>query len=223
MNIAKRGLVHFCEALLRLRARHQKWTSPLFAAGDHKLGARKGDRSIFRRRVWEGSESVGKNGPVPFSGFTLLEIILALAILAGSLAALGEVMRSAGQNAAMTESETQAQILAASVMDELASGARQLSAVNQSPLDSSSNPPWIYSIAMEDTGHQELVAVRVSIAQQLDARLQPARFELVRWMANPNYVPPEKTDESDTSTTSPSSSSSSSGSSASGSGAGGQP
>ena len=121
----------------------------------------------------------------------------------------------------MTEGETQAQILAASVMDELASGARQLTAVNQAPLDSSSNPPWVYSIAMEDTGHQELVAVRVSIAQQLDARLQPARFELVRWMANPNYVPPEKTDESDTSTTSSSSSSSSS--STSGSGAGGQP
>ena len=58
------------------------------------------------------------------SGFTLLEIILALAILAGSLAALGEVMRLADQNASLTEDETQAQILAASVMDELVAGCR---------------------------------------------------------------------------------------------------
>ena len=56
------------------------------------------------------------------TGFTLLEIILALAILAGSLAALGEVMRLADQNASMTRDESQAQILASSVMDELVAG-----------------------------------------------------------------------------------------------------
>ena len=41
------------------------------------------------------------------TAFSLLEVILALAILAGSLAALGEVMRMAGQAARLTESETQ--------------------------------------------------------------------------------------------------------------------
>jgi general secretion pathway protein I len=150
------------------------------------------------------------------SAFSLLEVILALAILAGSLAALGEVMRMAGQAARLTESETQAQILAASLMDELASGARQLTAVSQSTLDSSSNPPWTYSIALEDTGYQQMVAVRVTIEQQLDSRLQPARFELVRWMPNPNYIPPETEDESKSS-----SSSSTSGQSSSSSGTNG--
>lgn len=140
--------------------------------------------------------------------FTLLEVILALAILAGALAALGEVMRLGDHLATMTEGETQAQILAASVMDELAAGARQLTAVSQASLDANSNPPWLYSIAIENTGFQELVAVRVLVEQQLDARLQPARFELVRWMANPNYVPPETEQQSDSSTSSTSSSSS---------------
>lgn len=153
------------------------------------------------------------------SAFSLLEVILALAILAGSLAALGEVMRMAGQAARLTESETQAQILAASVMDELASGARQLSAVSQSALDSSSDPPWVYSVALEDTGYQQMVAVRVTIAQQLDSRLQPAHFELLRWMANPNYVAPQTDDQSQSTTSSSSTSGSSSGSS---SGTGGQ-
>jgi general secretion pathway protein I len=143
------------------------------------------------------------------SAFSLLEVILALAILAGSLAALGEVMRMAGQAARLTESETQAQILAASLMDELASGARQLSAVSKSTLDSSSNPPWTYSIALEDTGYQQMVAVRVTIEQQLDSRLQPARFELVRWMPNPNYTPPETDDQSKSSSSSTTGSSSS--------------
>jgi type II secretion system protein I len=156
-------------------------------------------------------------------GFSLLEVILALAILAGSLAALGEVMRMAGQAARLTESETQAQILAASVMDELASGARQLSAVSQSELDSTANPPWVYSVALEDTGYQQMVAVRVTVSQQLDSRLQPAHFELLRWMPNPNYVAPQTDDQSQSSSSSSSSTSGSSSSgSSSGSGSGGQ-
>lgn len=159
-------------------------------------------------------------------GFTLLEVILALAILAGALAALGEVMRLGDQTASMTEGETQAQILAASVMDELACGARQLTAVSQAQLDANADPPWVYSIAMENTGYQELVSVRVLVEQQLDARLQPAHFELVRWMPNPDYVPPETENDSTSTTSSTSSSSSSSsagGTSGGGTGGGGQP
>src|SRR5262245_31381311 len=82
------------------------------------------------------------NGPVPFpGGFTLLEIILALAILAGSLAALGEVMRLADQNATMTRDESQAQILAASIMDELIAGARDLVAIDRGQFDFVTDPP----------------------------------------------------------------------------------
>jgi prepilin-type N-terminal cleavage/methylation domain-containing protein len=161
--------------------------------------------------------------PVRRSAFTLLEVILALAILAGALAALGEVMRLADQTASLTEGETHAQILAASLMDELASGARQLSAVSQASLDANADPPWLYSVSLEDTGFQELVGVRVFIEQQLDPRLQPARFELVRWMANPDYVPPETESESSSTTSSSTSSTSSSASSGGGTGAGGQP
>ena len=69
------------------------------------------------------AETVGPDG------FTLLEIILALAILAGAMATLGEVMRLADQNATMTEGETQAQILAASLMDEFACGSREIALV----------------------------------------------------------------------------------------------
>jgi prepilin-type N-terminal cleavage/methylation domain-containing protein len=151
------------------------------------------------------------------AGFTLLEIILALAILAGSLAALGEVMRLADQTASLTEGESQAQILAASVMDELLSGARQLSAVSQAPLVQDSDPPWVYSIDTESTNLDQIVSVRVLVEQQLDPRLQPARFEIDRYMPNPDYVPPDTSDQSNSSS-STSSSFSSTGSSSTSSG-----
>ncbi len=159
-------------------------------------------------------------GPLCAEGFTLLEIILALAILAGSLAALGEVMRLADQSATLTEGESQAQILAGSVMDELLSGARQLEPISQAPLVEDADPPWVYSIEMDNTNLDELVAVRVLVEQQLDLRRQPARFELVRWMPNPDYVPPDTNDQFDSSSSSSTTSSSSSGSSSSGGGTG---
>ena len=177
---------------------------------------------IFRFTAKPKRQSAGTAG---IDGFTLLEVILALAILAGALAALGEVMRLADQRASMCEGESQAQILAASVMDELACGARQLTAVSQASLDPNADPPWVYSVTMENTGYQELVAVRVLVEQQLDPRLQPAGFELVRWMPNPDYVPPETENESSSTTSNTSTGSSSSsagGTSGGGTGGGGQ-
>jgi len=155
-------------------------------------------------------------------GFTLLEVILSLAILAGALAALGEVMRMADRSASIAEDETHAQILAASIMDELVAGSRSLSAVSQAPMDTTDEVPWLYSVELENTQYEQIVSVRVRVEQQLEARLQPAHFELVRWLPNPDYTPPQTDDQSSSSTTS-GSSSSSSGSSSSGAGSGGQP
>jgi prepilin-type N-terminal cleavage/methylation domain-containing protein len=147
-------------------------------------------------------------------GFTLLEIIISLAILAGALAALGEVMRMAGRSASSTEDETQAQILAASIMDELVAQARDLTAVTRAPIDEEGvDPLWVYSIETQPTSYEALVAVKVKVEQALDARLQPSRFELVRWLPNPDYVPPQANYDQSSSSTSSSSSGSSSSSS----------
>ncbi len=74
-------------------------------------------------------------------------------------------------------------------MDELIAGARALDAVDQAIYDGTPEPDWKYSILIDQTGYAELVAARVLVEQQLDPRLQPARFELVRWLPNPDYVP----------------------------------
>jgi general secretion pathway protein I len=149
------------------------------------------------------------------AAFSLLEVILALAILAGTLAALGEVMRLGDQNAALARDESQAEMLANSVVSELLSGSRQVQAVSTATFDMTADPAWTYSITVDSTDYNELVSVHVSVAQQLAAELHPAHCDLVRWMPNPDYVPPDTSQQS--STTNSSSSSSSTGSSNSGS------
>jgi prepilin-type N-terminal cleavage/methylation domain-containing protein len=130
-----------------------------------------------------------KSELVPKPGFTLLEIVLSLAILAGSLAALGEVMRLADRNAQMVRDESQAQILASSVMDELLSGSRQLLAINGAQFDYNTDPPWLYSVTIDPTQFVEVVMVRVMVEQDLPPQQEPAKFALVRWMPNPDYIP----------------------------------
>jgi type II secretion system protein I len=167
------------------------------------------------------------------AGFTLLEIVLALAILAGALAALGEVMRLAGQNAELVEGETQAQVLAESVMAELLSGARPLSQVNGEVFNMATDPRWEYWITLEPTERNELLLVRVAVSQQLPPEMEPARYELIRWMLDPETLPSDSQDSSassgteagtDTSSLSASSSASSSAfsDSSAGNSAGGQ-
>jgi hypothetical protein len=117
-------------------------------------------------------------------------------------------MRLAERSASAAEDETQAQILAASILDELQAGSRDLTAVSESPLNTGDDPPWVFSIDMEQTQYDELVAVKVRVEQQLEPQLQPASFELTRWLPNPNYVPPTTDDGTGTSSTSGSSSTS---------------
>jgi prepilin-type N-terminal cleavage/methylation domain-containing protein len=134
-------------------------------------------------------------------GFSLLEVILALAILAGALAALGEVMRLGDENAAAAADESRAEMLAESVMSELLVGARPVASVSGAVLPLEDDPPWTATIEVQPTDYMELVAVRVSIVQQLPVEQRPARCDLVRWLPNPDYVPATQQSSSTTGST----------------------
>jgi prepilin-type N-terminal cleavage/methylation domain-containing protein len=130
-----------------------------------------------------------RNGRLLRPAFTLLEIVLALAILAGSLAAIGEIVRLANRNAELASDEAQAQILASSVMSELVSEARDLAAVDRMPFsDVDASPAWLYSVRIDPLTIEQLVMVSVQVIQDLPPEKDPARWELVRWFPDPDYL-----------------------------------
>lgn len=115
--------------------------------------------------------------------FTLLEVILALVILGAAMAIFGEVMQLANQNAIDSQAETQAQLLASSVMDEILAGVIDDSPANRQPLETEGDVRWIYSVSSGTATVTGVYPVIVEVEQDLEARYKPVKFRLVRWFA----------------------------------------
>jgi prepilin-type N-terminal cleavage/methylation domain-containing protein len=126
------------------------------------------------------------------SGFSLLEVILALALLGGAVVVLGEVCRLALQNASNTRDLARAQMLCESKMAEINSGITPPSGVENQPFDPNveptvaDDPHWVYDIVQEQSDEEGLISVKVTVRKDLPAAQHPINFSLVRWMLDPN-------------------------------------
>ncbi|HOV78342.1 MAG TPA: prepilin-type N-terminal cleavage/methylation domain-containing protein, partial [Sedimentisphaerales bacterium] len=68
-------------------------------------------------------------------GFTLLEVILALAILLSSLAAIGHLVFNAYQNALRVKNLTRAQLICEGILAELNAGSIALETIADAPVE----------------------------------------------------------------------------------------
>jgi prepilin-type N-terminal cleavage/methylation domain-containing protein len=117
----------------------------------------------------------------PRQAFTLLEVILALVILGGALVVLGEVTQLASRSAIEARAETQAQVLAASVMDQVLAGVIPRENASRQALEVDDDVPWLYSLTVGTSPLTGIIPVEIVIEQDLEARLNPVKFRLVRW------------------------------------------
>ncbi len=120
--------------------------------------------------------------------FTLLEVILALAILAGAVAVLGEVMSIAGRHTSDAQAQTRAQLLANSLMDELISGITPVEQQTRLPLEVDDSTTWVASIVVEATDVNGLLTVEVLVEQDIDEQFHPVTYRLVRWIPSQSEV-----------------------------------
>ena len=127
------------------------------------------------------------------AGFSLLEVILALAILAGSIAVLGELSRLALKNAEVARDLAHAQLLCESKLAEITIGITAAQTVSNTAFDATTTasinpgePAWMYSIETQTTDEEGLISVRVTVTRNLPAEKHPVTFSLVRWLPDPN-------------------------------------
>ena len=123
------------------------------------------------------------------AAFSLLEVILALAILCGAIATLGELSRLGMRQAQRARDLSQAQLLCESKLAEIASGLTPAEAVDSVPFESTDEQQfdeseWAYSVEVTPIDEEGLTAVRVTVTRDELSGLRAAEFSLVRWIVN---------------------------------------
>jgi len=129
------------------------------------------------------------------NGYTLLEVILALAILTGALAVLGELVRNGTRNAQVARDLSLAAVICESKLGEIAAGLLPTQGVKQAPI--AEYPGWVLSVendtsaspgaAPSTSGANQagLLKLRVTVEQSADAQRRPERFTVTQWLLDP--------------------------------------
>jgi hypothetical protein len=122
---------------------------------------------------------------------SLLEVLLAIAILGGCIAVIGELVRLGSRHAEEVRLLTMAQLLCESKIEEIEAGITAPEAITSAPFETT--PDWFYSVTVNSLEQEELLEVRVTVEQAEATRMEPFTFTLVRWMLDPALE--ESTDE----------------------------
>lgn len=119
-------------------------------------------------------------------GITLLEVILAIAILGSSMAMISELVRVGSVSAARARDYTNAQLICESKLNELIAGAIPIAAATQQQVeDVGLVDLWYFSVVVNPLDTEGLVAVQVLVEKGVEQGQRPMTFSLMRWMVDP--------------------------------------
>lgn len=123
------------------------------------------------------------------SGFSLLEMLLALAILGGSLGILSTIAMQGADAAREAECMVQARLIAQSQLAVILASDQHpatLPATPVAPVDSESTTSFEYQVDVAMTPMQGMLGIRITV-RALNANGGPpvATYVITRWMIDP--------------------------------------
>ena len=118
-------------------------------------------------------------------GLSLLEVILAIAILGGSLAAIGGLVRIGIDSALQTRLRSEANIFCDTKMAELSAGVLELRAFSPTPIEN--EPEWYFTVAVENSTEVGLLHATVTVGQSESE--DPLLVSITRFLPDPDYDP----------------------------------
>jgi hypothetical protein len=112
--------------------------------------------------------------------------VLALAILAGAIAVVGELVRVGSLSAARARDLTQAQLICESKLAEITSGIAPPDPVSGATYEL--DVDWLYSVEAVTADIPGLMMLRVTAVQNLAPEQRPVEFSLTRLIQDPSVV-----------------------------------
>ena len=116
-------------------------------------------------------------------GFSLLEVVLALALLVGAIAVTGELVRSGHAQCGVRAGPDAGQLICESKLAEITPASRLPEAVSFAEYEL--DPEWVYSVELASVDVPGLVLLRVTVAQNLAPVQRPVEFSLTRLIQDP--------------------------------------
>jgi type II secretory pathway pseudopilin PulG len=122
------------------------------------------------------------------AGISLLEVVLALAILATSAALLAQITRQATNNALMAQRIASAQLICEGTMSEILVGAIPMQTTGWTPVDGSfSRGNWYYKLDTVNAERPNMIGLRLAITDIIDSpEGEKELFYVVRWVIDPS-------------------------------------
>ncbi len=117
-------------------------------------------------------------------GLTLLEIILALTIFFGAMAALSQLAWSGSRAAIQARLKTQAIVRCEAKLAEVLAGIEALGPKFNVAFPDDAK--WTYSVSIGDSPFPDLLQVQVTVGHTGNNSLANVQFSLNRWMRDPS-------------------------------------
>jgi len=121
-----------------------------------------------------------------FTGFSLLEVVLSLAIFFGSMAILSQINWNGTRAAVQAQLSAQALIRCEAKLQEIVAGAETLADQQNVPFED--NSEWTWSLQTAPTTFPELLAVKVTVSRTGTSSLGNISLSLQRWMRDPEVL-----------------------------------
>ena len=122
-------------------------------------------------------------------GLLLLEVILSVAILGGSMAVIGNLYHLGYRSGLKSQLLNDANMIAGSTMAELVVGAIPLESTGNAEVPN--KPNWFYSVDIQDSMQAGLFLATVVVRRGDEESAVPASISIVRLIPDPDYEPEE--------------------------------
>lgn len=121
------------------------------------------------------------------AGLSLLEVIVAIAILGGAMVVIADLIYIGSRSAGNVRWTSEAQILCDTKMAELSAGVIPLQSSGMTAIPE--NPLWTYSVDIGSTNINGLLSATVTVQHAEATTGTPRQFSLMRWIPDPDYEP----------------------------------
>jgi len=119
---------------------------------------------VLGRWIKSHQQPIAHSRKLPRSGITLLEIVIALAILLASLAVMSELLRTGSRAAVEAQTESEAVLRAETVLSEIIAGVYP--PIDVELQDFEDDLDWKWTLHTYDGPHADLIRLEVTVTLQ---------------------------------------------------------